>query len=72
MRKQAGVQFESNSFEQHAYDNAAQITTVLTSAPTTQAEGLQILPKHGDEGYFNNIVYKNMNGVIKKWSVTSV
>ena len=72
MRRFPTKQFEQSGFEQHVMDNAAPITLTLDAAPADQAEGLVVLPKHGDEGFFAGFVYKNLSGNIVKYAITSV
>lgn len=51
---------------------ASGIELTLSSAPTSQANGLLILPFHGDTGHFGNTLYKNLNGTIVKIAGTTI
>ena len=56
----------------HIFQQAQGILVELDATITTQAQGLKLLPRHGDEGFFSTTVFKNLNGSIVKYTVTTV
>ena len=64
--------FPYDSFEKFVLDNAGQIVKKLDATITTQAMGLKLLPRHGDEGFFGTTVFKNLNASIVSYTVTTV
>ena len=64
--------FQPESFERHVLEGAQQIVRELEATITTQAQGLKLLPRHGDEGFIGTTVFKNLSGSIVSYTVTTI
>lgn len=64
--------YAPESFERFVLEGAQGVVRELDATITTQAQGLKLLPRHGDEGFFSTTVFKNLNGSIVKYTVTTV
>ena len=67
MKTKPAFPVSQNSFEQWTYDNAQQKIVILTSAPTAAVPQI----REGDIGYFNNVLYFVVGGILKQVSVSS-
>lgn len=72
MQRRPGSTIGENEDAGFIFQNAQGILIELDAAITTQAGGLEILPKHGDVGFFGAVKYENWNGTIYKSTYTSV
>lgn len=72
MQRRPGSTVGENEDIGFIFQNAQQIPIALEAAITTQAGGLELLPKNGDSGFFGSVKYENWNGTILKSTYVSV
>lgn len=72
MRRFSTQQFKPDSFEGFVTEHAAGITLKLDATITSQAQGLLVLPNHGDRGFIGTDMYENVNGSIVKYALTTI